>query len=879
MHRPGGLHSHDGIAPAMREEDVCMCRLFLCALISALGLMCLFAPGAGAEIVTLDGIHYEIGDGYATFAGFVEGAESVTAHAMVNGFKVQYIWEGEQKENETVKEVAIGPEITDLEQIASFRNLLYICSAMERIIVPAVLTHIGENLSYIDGSLREFVVAQDNPMYRAIDGVLFSKDGRTLLVFPEGKGEEYDIPDGTESIGRSVFGYNERLTRLTVPEGVTQLEEGALWGLMALKDIVLPASLEWTDSDVLPSGGTLERVTVAQGNPHFQSPDGILFSKDGKTLVVFPSGRGGHYDIPPGTTDIRAGAFGSNASLESLTVPEGITELSGGMLSQMSGLKQISLPASLRSIGEMALPGYGDLEQITVADGNEHYQTYDGALFSRDGKTLLLYPAGRDGTYEIPPGTLLIGDHAFGENDGLTGITVPDGVTALADYLFWELGELETVYLPASLREIGIGTLPNYGALRRVEVAKGNQRYRSMDGVLFEGNELIHYPPSHGLSYDVPAGTTRIRQGVFSDNEMLETVSIPRSVTEIGEEDFARCTALARVSLPITLTKIGRLAFANCIALSSITLPPSLTVLEEWAFYNCPSLSHLQIPDGVTELDRSMFEGHDPDFVLYAAKGSEGYWHAWEYDILWAEPGGVPGIVKPIDRQTQSAVVNNASNQELLDLFSKPDTGAKSLGKYLNGTTVQVLDTKDEWAHVQLYGAEGYMPLESLEFTDQFNSIIRITWGRKRQGMREQLRLYAEPSEDAPSEAVTEDVSMRILDTVGVWYHVLLKGREGYVPVQNLNVVHSQLRNDEQAYTGYLVVANPNSQDRLHLREQPSTKSRSLGRYFNGTQVEVIDYGQDGWAHVRVEDKEGYMMLEYLISIDGGGEQNLWGQG
>ena len=855
-----------------------MRRLFLCVLLGALGLMCFLAPSAGAEIVTLDGIRYEIKDGYATFAGFAEGAGSVTAHAAVNGWQARYTMDVSM-DNQTVKDVVVSPEITDLDQIYSFRSLLFMCGAAERIVLPAALARIGENLSNLSISLREFVVADGNAAYRAIDGVLFSKDGGTLLAFPAGKGERYDIPAGTVAVERGAFGYNELLTHLTVPEGITQLPESTVWGLPALKEIVLPASLAVINSGMLPSGGALERITMADDNPHYQSVDGVLFTKDGKTLVAFPSGRGGHYDIPPGTAAIMDYAFSINTSLESLVVPEGVTEISNGMFSQMDGLKRLFLPASLRSIGSAALPGHGELEQITVAEGNEQYQTYDGALFSRDGKTLLVYPAGRSGTYEIPPGTLFIDDYAFGGNGGLTGITVPDGVTALADYLFSNLGGLEAVYLPASLRQIGTGALPDYGALQRVEVAQGNQRYRSMDGVLFEGSELIHYPPSHGLSYDIPAGTTGIRQGAFSNNKMLETVSIPRSVTEIGEETFFSCTALARVSLPITLAQIGRSAFANCISLSGITLPPGLAVLGEGAFFNCPSLAQIRIPDGIKELGRSTFGGHSPGFVLYAAKGSAGYWHAWEYDLLWAEPGDAPGTVMPTERQTKSAVVNNASNQELLSLSSEPAKGAKSLGKYINGTTVQIVDTQGDWAHVRLYGAEGYMPSESLMLTDKFNALRRITWGRKRQEITEPLRLYAGPSQEAPSEVVKEDASMRILDTVGVWYHVQLLGREGYVPVQYLNVVHNQMP-DYENNISYYVVANPKSQDRLHLREQPSTKSPSLGRYFNGTQVEVLeDSSQEGWVHVRVDGKEGYMMSQYLIFIGWGGEENLWGHG
>ena len=854
-----------------------MRKLFLYVLLGALGLMCFFAIGAGAETVTLDGIHYEIRDGYAFFAGFEEGAESVTAHAMVNGYMTQYLGDEEQEENLTVKELTVGPEISDLDQIFSFQSLMYMCRALERLTLPESLVHIGENLPYFNESLREFAIAQGNTVFKAVDGVLFSKDGGTLLAFPEGKGEQYDIPAGVRAIGKRAFGYNEHLKHLTIPEGVTQLEEGALMGLMAVQDIALPASLVDMKNNALPNGEALQQITVADGNLSFQGIDGVLYSKDGKTLMFFPSGKGGQYDIPTGTSSIMENAFGPNTTLKSLTLPEGITELSAGALWSLSGLTQLSLPASLRSIGEMALPGYGVLEQITVADGNEQYQTYEGVLFSRDGKTLLIFPAGKHGTYEIPPGTLFIDERAFDGCDNLTGVTVPDGVTALPQFLFSSGTAIEEIHLPATIVEIGEKALPDYGAIRRIEMAEGNRRYRSVDGVLFEGEELIYYPLCHGQSYDVPAGTTRIRNGVFSNSEMLETVSIPRSVNEIGEGTFYCCTSLARVSLPITLTKIGRSAFANCIALADITLPPGLAVLEESAFYNCPSLTQIQVPDGVTELNTFVFGGHGPDFVLYASKSSAGYWHAWEYDILWAEPGGVPGIIKLIDRQTQSAVVNNASSQELLDLFSEPDTGAKSLGKYANGTTMQVLDTKGDWAQVQLYGAQGYMTLETLMFTDKFNDLVRIVWGRKRQDIGEPFRLYAEPSEEAPSEVITEDVSIRILDTVGVWYHVLLKDREGYIPVQNLNVACDRPRTyeEEDCY----VVSNPKSSDRLHLREEPSAKSTSLGRYFNGTQVEVIDYGPEGWAHVRVDGKEGYMMTQYLVAVYWNGEQNLWGHG
>jgi hypothetical protein len=79
-----------------------------------------------------------------------------------------------------------------------------------------------------------------------------------------------------------------------IPEGVTRLEEGALSGLMAVQDIALPASLIDMNSGALPEGITLQRITVADGNPTFQSNDGVLFSKDEGRLSSFPRARAGN---------------------------------------------------------------------------------------------------------------------------------------------------------------------------------------------------------------------------------------------------------------------------------------------------------------------------------------------------------------------------------------------------------------------------------------------------------------------------------------------------------------------------------------------------------------------------------------------------------
>ena len=61
-----------------------------------------------------------------------------------------------------------------------------------------------------------------------------------------------------------------------------------------------------------------------------------------------------------------------------------------------------------------------------------------------------------------------------------------------------------------------------------------------------------------------------------------------------------------------------------------------------------------------------------------------------------------------------------------------------------------------------------------------------------------------------------------------------------------------------------LYVANPKPEDRLHLRKEANTSSGSLGKYYNGVQVEALEFRKDGWVRVKLDDTMGYMRSEYL---------------
>ena len=56
---------------------------------------------------------------------------------------------------------------------------------------------------------------------------------------------------------------------------------------------------------------------------------------------------------------------------------------------------------------------------------------------------------------------------------------------------------------------------------------------------------------------------------------------------------------------------------------------------------------------------------------------------------------------------------------------------------------------------------------------------------------------------------------------------------------------------------------------KLHLRQKPDTSAASLGRFYSGTQVEILEDAGDGWAKVAVGGVTGYMKSSFLRT-DGG---------
>lgn len=136
-------------------------------------------------------------------------------------------------------------------------NAFYQCSSLTSITIPDSVTSIGGNAFYGCKGLTEIIVDDNNPNYKSIDGVLFNKDATTLIVCPEGKSGDYQIPDSVTPIGVQAFYGCKGLTSITIPDGVTSIGHQAFRDCSDLTSITIPDSVtsismyQWLSSNLL----------------------------------------------------------------------------------------------------------------------------------------------------------------------------------------------------------------------------------------------------------------------------------------------------------------------------------------------------------------------------------------------------------------------------------------------------------------------------------------------------------------------------------------------------------------------------------------------------------------------------------------------------
>ena len=173
------------------------------------------------------------------------------------------------------------------------------------------------------------------------------------------------IPDSVTSIGDGAFDCSG-LTNVTIPDGVTSIGNEAFFYCSGLTSVTIPDSVTSIGYRAFSYCSGLVSFTVGDGNVNYKSVNGLLLSKDDKTLIA---GVNGDVMIPDGVTSIDDAAFSDRSGLTSVTIPNSVTNIGYSAFSSCSGLTSVTIPDGVTSIGNEAFRGCSGLKSVKIGNG------------------------------------------------------------------------------------------------------------------------------------------------------------------------------------------------------------------------------------------------------------------------------------------------------------------------------------------------------------------------------------------------------------------------------------------------------------------------------------------------------------------------------
>lgn len=452
-------------------------------------------------------------------------------------------------------------------------------------------------------------------------------DGAVLIKCDESATGEITVPAAIGGVpvkriasaellgGRfGAFGSCEGITKLNLPDSITQIDDAAFIYCSKLAEINIPAGVTEIGSNCFDGCESLKKI-----------------------------------DIPDGVKSIGHNAFAGCKSLEEITIPEGVTSIDFYAFLDCINLEKVKIPESIKEISYRAFYNCTNLKSINLPRGISDigFEALDGTALYKDklnwengvlyvDSVLISAEKSIDGAYEIKQGTTLVASAAFNECYGLTSVTFPAGVTGLCEGAFLRCDGLSAVRLPDGLISIGDSAFSHCTGLMDVSIPdsvtylgygafedSGIYNAFNFDGnVFYIDNALIRASENLSGKYAIKEGTTAIAEAAFANARELTDVVVPNSIKVIARRTFDECVSLRKVVLSDGLKEIGDRAFFNCCKLTDLTIPSSVTEIGTVAFYST-ALERVDLPQNLTVISHGLFENSSlkeiniPETVTY----------------------------------------------------------------------------------------------------------------------------------------------------------------------------------------------------------------------------------------------------------------------
>lgn len=283
-----------------------------------------------------------------------------------------------------------------------------------------------------------------------------------------------------------------------------------------------------------------------------------------------------------------------------IRIPDGVTHIMPDTFRNVSsdGGFSVYLPASVTFLGatkeEVAFSRCSRLKSIEVSENNTVFAAFDGALYTKDMKTLVRAPLFRS-ELKISAACTRIGRYAFSmpENTKLTpdifmSLQIPDSVREIDEYAFSYCLPLKKIKFPYYLNFIKSRAFSHCHNLEEIE--------GSISAAAIEENAFEYCTALK--KFILSDKVKELGYGALSYCSSLKTARLSASMNYIRGSTFDSCKVLAEIDIPDKgqgLCVEGG-AFSGCDALKNITFPQGLKSLGDSVFWSCDGLKSINIP-------------------------------------------------------------------------------------------------------------------------------------------------------------------------------------------------------------------------------------------------------------------------------------------